>query len=678
MPWDARAEANRRLVWLAGVILVWAVCLLAKILFIQVVRHDEYAAQARQQQERVVEIPAPRGTIFDRTGQPIAMSVPMDSIFVNPLRVPDLDVAADILSSILHLDRSQLYGRLKWYLENHRGFMWVKRKVTPEEAERLRSLKLEWIEFQTESQRHYPGGQVAAQVLGSVDREERGNWGIEMSLDTTLEGIPGTARMLTDVKRRGIDARLDTEAHAGTSLTLSIDSRIQFAAEQALAAAARERQAATGSVVVMNPHTGEILAMASYPPFDPNRPPHAGEDPKARINQAVSAPFEPGSVFKVVTLSTALETTNLTPDTIINCGNGAITLFGRTIHEAHRGYGSIPMSLVLAKSSNIGAIQIGLRVGQAKLYEYVRNFGFGQRSEIPLPAESPGMLRRLARWQATSLPSVAMGHEVSVTTVQLARACSVIANGGLLVNPRLILRKGDKVVPIAPPHRILRPETAIKMRQMMEGVIVLPQGTGHRYARLEGYSAGGKTGSAQIYDYAAHHYTHSYNASFMGFAPVTNPAIVVVATVNGTHGGSVGYGGPAAGPVFRAVAQEALRVLDVPKDLPDEPVTNVAGNEKTEEADEDVAIADLADPDAAASEARAENAPVVAAAAPPATVAGPRVPDFQGMSMRRVIATASEKGLEVLLDGSGVARMQQPPAGSILRQGERIRVQFAR
>ncbi|HWB96785.1 MAG TPA: penicillin-binding protein, partial [Bryobacteraceae bacterium] len=438
------------------------------------------------------------------------------------------------------------------------------------------------------------------------------------------------------------------------------------------------RQAATGSVVVMNPHTGEILAMASYPPFDPNRPPHAGEDPKARINQAVSAPFEPGSVFKVVTLSTALETTNLTPDTIINCGNGAITLFGRTIHEAHRGYGSIPMSLVLAKSSNIGAIQIGLRVGQAKLYEYVRNFGFGQRSEIPLPAESPGMLRRLARWQATSLPSVAMGHEVSVTTVQLARACSVIANGGLLVNPRLILRKGDKVVPIAPPHRILRPETAIKMRQMMEGVIVLPQGTGHRYARLEGYSAGGKTGSAQIYDYAAHHYTHSYNASFMGFAPVTNPAIVVVATVNGTHGGSVGYGGPAAGPVFRAVAQEALRVLDVPKDLPDEPVTNVAGNEKTEEADEDVAIADLADPDAAASEARAENAPAVVAAAPPATVAGPRVPDFQGMSMRRVIATASEKGLEVLLDGSGVARMQQPPAGSILRQGERIRVQFAR
>ncbi len=675
---DARAEVNRRLVWLAGAIVLWAFCLLAKILSIQVVHHADYAAVARQQQERLVEIPAPRGTIFDRSGEPLAMSVPMDSVFVNPLRLPDLKVASEILSSILGMDRDQLYGRMKWYQDNHRGFMWVKRKITLAEAQRLRSLNLEWIEFQTESQRHYPGGSVAAQVLGSVDREEHGNWGIEMSLDTTLEGIPGTARLLTDVKRRGIDARLDNEPHAGESITLTIDSRIQFAAEQAIAQAVEEHHAQTGSVVVMNPNTGEILALASYPTFDPNRPPHAGEDPKARINQALSSPFEPGSVFKVVTLSAALETTNLTPDSIINCGNGSITLFGRTIHEAHGGYGSIPMRMVLVRSSNIGAIQIGLRVGQNNLYDYVRRFGFGQRTGIQLPAESPGILRKLTRWQPTSLPSVAMGHEVSVTTLQLAQACAVIANGGLLVRPRIILRKGDAPYPSAPPRRILQPETAITMRQMMEGVVVLPQGTGHRYARLEGYTSGGKTGSAQIYDYAARHYTHSYNASFMGFAPVTNPAIVVVATVNGTHG-TAGFGGPTAAPVFRVVAQEALRVLDVPKDLPDEPVTNVAEGPKPLESEDDVAIADLADPSAAAIEQRAETRMPPAGPVPsPVVPDGPRVPNFQGMTMRAVVATASEKGLPVLLDGSGIARVQQPAAGAILHEGERIRVLFAR
>jgi cell division protein FtsI (penicillin-binding protein 3) len=670
-----RTEANRRLTWLAGGIAVWAFCLLAKLISLQVVHHGEYAAMAHQQQEHVVEIPAPRGTIFDRSGQPLAMSVPMDSVFVNPLRVPDLRVASEILSSILSMDRNQLFGRMKWYLDNHRGFMWVKRRISPKESERLRSLKLDWIELQTESQRHYPGGTVAAHVLGSVDREEHGNWGIEAGLDSTLEGIPGTARMLTDVKRRGIESQLDMEPHAGTSITLTIDARIQFAAEKAIARAVEEQHAQTGSVVVMNPYNGEVLALASYPPFDPNKPPHAGEPPQARINHAVSAPFEPGSVFKVMTLSAALETTNLTPDSIINCGNGTITLFGRTIHEAHGGYGAMPMSLVLAKSSNIGAIQIGLRVGQNHLYDYVRRFGFGRRTGIELPAESPGMLRKLSHWQATSLPSVAMGHEVSVTTVQLAQACSIVANGGLLVKPKIILRKGGAAYPSQPPHRVIQPETAITMRRMMEGVVVLPQGTGHRTARLEGYSSGGKTGSAQIYDYAARHYTHSYNASFMGFAPVTNPAIVVVATVNGTHG-TAGFGGVAAGPVFRVVAQESLRVLDVPRDLPDTSPNEVAADREPGDAEEDAAIADLADPGAAAEEAREENHQVVAAAQSPAE--GPRAPDFQGMTMRAVITEASQKGVQVLLDGSGTARVQEPPPGTILRAGERIRVQFGR
>src|SRR5581483_8378824 len=394
----ARHEADRRLTWLAGGILLWGLAILFRLLDIQVLHHADYARLARQQQLRSIDIPAPRGTIFDRNHQPMAMSVPMDSVYVNPRRLPDLKIASEILASILSLDREELYGRMRWAAENRRGFLWVKRKITREEAERLRSLRLDWIEFQTESQRHYPAGSTAAHILGSVDHGERGNWGLEMSLDNLLRGRPGTARLLTDVKRRGIDSHLATEPRAGTPITLTIDERIQFTAERELDRAVRAHGAKTGSVVVMNPRNGEILAMASYPSYDPNKPLRKGEDPSSRINQAVSVPFEPGSVFKVVTLSAALETTNLRPDTIINCGNGAIKLFGRTIHEAKHGYGSIPMSLVLAKSSNIGAIQIGLRVGQEHLYEYVRRFGFGASTGIPLPYESTGTVRKLSRW----------------------------------------------------------------------------------------------------------------------------------------------------------------------------------------------------------------------------------------------------------------------------------------
>ena len=325
---------------------------------------------------------------------------------------------------------------MKWAREHNRGFVWVKRKISPDEAARLRSLKLEWMGFGTESQRHYPKGAVAAHVLGSVDHDESGNAGLEFSLDRDLRARPGMARVLSDVKHRGIDSHLAAEPRAGVPLVLTLDERIQFTAEQELARAARASGATSGSVVVMNPHSGEILAMASYPSFDPSRPPSRGENRASRFNNAVSVPFEPGSVFKVITLAAALETTNLRPDTIINCGGGTITLFGRTIHEAKHGFGSIPVSMVLAKSSNIGAIQIGMRVGQERMYDYVGRFGFGQRTNVSLPAESPGLLRKLSRWGKTSLSSVAMGHEVSTTSLQLAQACSVIANGGLLVRPQ--------------------------------------------------------------------------------------------------------------------------------------------------------------------------------------------------------------------------------------------------
>jgi cell division protein FtsI (penicillin-binding protein 3) len=497
-----------------------------------------------------------------------------------------------------------------------------------------------------------------------------------------LRGAPGSVRVLTDAKKRGIDSHLETEPRPGADVTLSIDERIQLPAQAAIARAVLDAHAESGSVVVMDPYHGDILAIASYPPFDPNQPPESGKSSAARFNHAVSVPFEPGSVFKVFTLSAALETTGLTPDSMINCGNGSLTMAGRTVHEAHGGYGTIPMEMVLAKSSNIGAIQIGLKVGSTNLYEYVRRFGLGARTGIPLPAESPGMVRKLSKWRTTSLMSVSMGHEVGVTTLQLAQACSAVANGGLLVPPRLILKKGTVAVPMVSPHRILKPETTITMRKMMEGVVL--NGTGKK-AKLSGYSTAGKTGSAQIFDYATGHYTHSYNASFMGFAPVNNPAIVVVVTLNGTHG-TGGFGGAVAAPVFHEVATEALRVLDVPRDLPD----NAPDVEQPKLADLDDAPtmdgpveAPVLEEAEAQLPADASQGPTLQAAgpqpAPPEPVEiGPKAPNFIGLSMRSVVTLAQAQGLPVVLAGTGIVRAQQPAPGAVLHGGERIRVDFAR
>jgi cell division protein FtsI (penicillin-binding protein 3) len=659
--------AERRLTVLVGCLLLWAAVVFYTLIRLQIVDHRKYASLARARQEVVVEIPAARGNILDRTGSPLAMTVPVDAVHINPLKV-DPVVVAGILSAKLRLDKNELYQRILAARENRRGYLVVARNLNWEEGDSLRRLPMDGIELDRQWQRHYPKGSLAAQVLGTVDFDGKGDAGVERTLDEYLRGTPGKERVLTDVERRGIDTRTAVTPKPGQAITLTIDERLQFIAERELAGAVGAHGAANGSVVVMNPRTGEILALASYPTYNPNAPPASADAPQ-RENHATGVPFEPGSVFKVITLSAALETTRLRPESIIDCGRGSITLFGRTIHEAHGGYGAIPMAQVLARSSNVGAIRIGLTVGQQNLYEYVRRFGFGQKTGIALPGESRGRLRPLSHWSKVSLASVSMGQEISVTTLQLAQAASVVANGGLLVRPRLVLKIGEEAVKSDEPVRVIRPETAITMRQMMEGV-VLPGGSGYPEARLDGYSVGGKTGTAQIYDKASKHYTHEYNGSFMGFAPLTNPAVVVVVTLNGTHG-NLGFGGRAAAPVFHAVAQEALRVMDVPKDLPEQaPVEQAAAKR----APSDLAIAGLgaAEPNILEEESDDEDGGSAAA------VAGPTVPDFRGKSMRTVLTQAASMGLSVLPDGSGIARAQFPSAGAVLRPGERIRVRFVR
>ncbi len=679
---------ERRLTCLAVIVLLWGAAILKNLISLQIFHHREYAVRARSIQEVVEEIPAPRGTIFDRDGRPLAMSLASRSAYINPMKV-DVGVASDLLGYLLHLDRAELYLKIKQAADAHRGYLIIKRQLSPEEYDNLLHLKsrIEWVSLSHESQRHYPNGTLAAHVLGSVDFEEKGNAGIEKGLDKELRGTPGRIRLLTDVHRRGIAPQTTIPAKPGTSLTLTLDERLQFVAEREIAAAVRAHNANSGSVVVMKPDTGDILAMASYPTFDPNVPVERGEDPKPRMNHAFSVPFEPGSVFKVVTYSAGFETTNLRPETPINCNGGVLKLGIRTIHDSHGGTWVVPAMYAFAHSSNIGAIQVGFKVGQPAMYDYMKRFGFGQKTGLPLPGESPGKVYRLEKWGKTSLASVSMGQEVSVTTVQLAQAASAVANGGMLVKPRLVMKRDNRVEPLATPVRILKPETTFTMRRMMEDVVLT--GTGSR-ARLAGYSSAGKTGSAQIYDYANKHYTHTYNGSFMGFAPVTNPRVVVVVTLNGTHGES-GFGGSSAAPVFKIVTAEALRVGEVPKDLP-ETIPNTLVTKNAADLN-DLAVSDLerlnedlladAEEDVAAAHSPlnplAQGPPVAVVPVPPAPKPqGPRVPNFRGMTMRAVLAEAAARGLSILPDGSGIARIQSPPPGAPLHQGERIRVQFAR
>jgi cell division protein FtsI (penicillin-binding protein 3) len=730
-------ESTRRLQWLLGGLLLWSGLLFGRLVWLQVFRHDDFVRQADSQQQRVVELPALRGSILDRTGQPLAKTLEADSVVVDPQKLKDIPQAASLLADALDLNREQL--QLKIQTSKLRGshFLWVERKLTPQLSKRVRELKFEGLEFRKEMRRYYPRTTLAAALLGATgfvksdDVAERGNAGVELSFEKDLGGKPGEARLYTDSRQNSYDQEVLRQPEPGSDVTLTIDPNLQFRAEQELAAGVAASGADGGSVVAMDPYTGEILAMASYPTFDPNLKPERGEAAlRARQNSAVSRTFEPGSVYKVITLTAALEKTQLGPDSVIDCGNGKINLFGRVIHD-HDSYSSLTMAGVLAHSSNIGAIRIAMATGSQNFYEYQKLFGFGQKTGIPLPGESGGILWPVEKWTKSSIGSLAMGHEIGVTALQVARAGSVIANGGLLVKPRLVLSKqrpGQDPERDAqePGVRIVKPETAILMRQMMEGVVL--EGTG-RKAVLQGYTSGGKTGSAQIYDPVSKVYTHTYNASFLGFAPVGNPRVVIAVVLHGTTGGSAGFGGARAAPVFREVALSALRMLDVPKDLPDKNVPKLlskkakpesdlaaAGNDDafvtmaaakqaaaegtspgfaSAQADADVAPATFRSKPSARSQVVSSvtqplvrgGTPVPTGASPvgqrlfftePPRLPGEAVPDFRGKTTRDVMRESTAKGVPVEVFGSGLAMKQDPPPGAALRPGVTVKVQFGR
>ncbi len=575
-----------RFLYVALFFAAWAAIIGLRLVVLQVFEHSEYLEKASRQQQHVFEVPPRRGVLYDRNLHELALTTTVDSIYVVPTEVQDVAATARALSALVHDDPSDGYTSAKQIekrINSSRKFAWVARKADAKTVDRVKALNLKGVYTWGEFKRYYPNSVLAAQTLGYVSLDDAGLGGLEQKFNDNLKGTPGRMLAVLDARRHVLGSE-EREPVAGENLILSIDENIQFMAERALDAALAKTHALSGTVVVQDPHTGEILALAIRPTYNPNDFRHATLD--MLRNLAVSNVYEPGSTFKLVTYSAALEEKVTTPDSMIDCQNGAITIFGRTIHDSHAGLGRITVSKALWESSDVAAVKLAMAMGKDKFYRYIHAYGFGERSGIELPAETRGLLRQPKKWGATSIGSLAIGQEVGVTPIQLVSMVSSIANGGTYLPPRMVLSSEDnsresgrlKPIPYAGgtdvpnplpegAHRVISTLTAAQMRKMMEGIVLF--GTGKK-AALDGYSSAGKTGTAQKIDVATRTYSKTkYIASFAGFAPVNNPAVSVAVIIDSPKGDY--HGSAASAPVFQQVAQQVLEYLGVQHDIDIQP-----------------------------------------------------------------------------------------------------------
>ncbi len=696
------ANATRRLYVLGGLLFLWTALVACRLVQLQVLQYGDWVQRASRQQQRTIEVVPRRGIIFDRNGHELAMSIMVNSVFAVPSEIPDQANTAALLARILNIDPRDLLARMK----GSRSFCWVARKVDADLSARVLALKLKGIYLSPEPKRFYPKRDLAAQVLGYVGLDDEGLGGLERAYEARLKGKTGRMLLSVDARQRGY-GRVERRPAAGDNVVLTIDEKIQYIAERELETAMEETKAESGTVIVQNPHTGEILALANRPTFNPNTFRTAQKE--WLKNHAVSDVYEPGSVFKLVTISAALEEKLTNPGEVIDCQMGSITIAGMRIRD-HQALGLLTVSEVLAKSSDVGAIKLGLRLGEERFDKYIRSFGFGAQTGIELPGETRGLAKPVNRWSKVSIGAISMGQEIGVTPVQIASLVSTIANDGVWRAPRIVAGtapalSGPQAVANHPAaeRRVISTMTAAQMKKMMEGVVLF--GTG-RKAILDGYTSAGKTGTAQKVDPVTHGYSRSkYVASFAGFAPVNNPAVTIVVVLDSAVG--LHQGGQIAAPVFQRVAQQVLAYMNVPHDAE-------LLNPKMRFLRASVKDSDLVEssPDrlgeaielAVAQEGPAASKPELGPrpevfVSPPTTVThesaqpkatgaqgtvvldvgdGPVVPSFVGKSMRAAVEAAQEAGIEIDVLGSGVAREQSPPAGTRLPLGTRVAVKFGR
>ncbi len=713
---------NFRLYVLGGMLVLWCLAICLRLVYLQIFRYGDFEQRAQHQQNRTVPVSAKRGIIYDRAGRELAMTVSVDSVFAVPSENPNLSNAISLISHITHEDPREILARC----QASKSFCWVARKADAESAERIKALNLRGIYFQKESRRFYPKRDLAAQVLGYVGMDDEGLSGIEKAYQDDLQGEPGRLLISVDARKKWFSS-IEKEPQPGENVVLTIDQQIQYIAERELETAIAQTHAEAGTVVVQNPKTGEILALANRPTFNPNNSREI--TPQKLKDHAVSDIYEPGSTFKVVTIAAALEEKLTRPEEVFDCQMGSIVVNGRRIHDWHP-FGMLAVADVLAHSSDVGAIKIALRLGDERFYKYIRGFGFGTKTGIELPHETRGLARPVSAWSKVSIGAIAMGQEIGVTPLQLSAMMSTIANDGVWVAPRIVAgttqpQGTPQTIAFHPvdERRVISTMTAAQMKQMLQGVVL--HGTGKR-AILEGYSSAGKTGTAEKIDPVTKAYSRTkLIASFAGFAPVNNPAITVVVILDSPPGEH--HGGTIGAPVFQRIAQQVLEYLHTPHDveLPANRQVLLAqrklSDKDAEEGSPDRLGDTLAESDAVAAPSLAEpsKSEVAATAVVPAAlrqyerpVSAPQpprdsivppnaaaisrpspangtvildveqggivVPSFLGKSVRAAIELAQSSGLDLDAEGSGLAVVQSPAAGSHVAAGSRVIVQFGR
>jgi cell division protein FtsI (penicillin-binding protein 3) len=552
------APANRRIGLLAAAFLILLAAALARSVWLQVIRGPEYAAMALRQHRETVVVPAGRGTIVDRNGEPLALGKVATTIYANPRQVDDARNLTLAASKVLDADPAELYPLLT---DRSRGFVYLERKADPRKAEKLEQLDYAGLGFYPEELRFYPQGPVAAQILGYAGLDNVGLEGLERSLEGTLSGTPGSQTVVKDPFGRALDVVETKTETPGKDVRLTIDRQIQANAEEILADTVRRWSARSATAVVMDPQTGEILAMATAPRFNANRFGKTRAD--RRRNRAVTDTYEPGSTFKLVTVAAALQEGMVSPRSSFRLPP-TLKVADRTIRESHtRGTENMTVREIVEYSSNIGTVTIAQRLGEGRLASWIERFGFGKPTGIDFPGESPGFALPLDEWSGSTIGTVPIGHGIAVTPVQMARSYSVIANGGRLVRPHLIDRIEGREVAGGKGRRVVSREVAEQMLSMLRGVVV--EGTGTQ-AAIPGYTVAGKTGTAAKIDPDGTYSTSRYVASFVGLVPASKPELVVMVMVDEPRGGF--YGGTVAAPAFREIARFNLQYLEIPQDAP--------------------------------------------------------------------------------------------------------------
>lgn len=647
-----RQTVKRRIMVAAAVFTVWTIGIEARLVFLQVFSHQDLLSRAERQHLRTTALPAKRGEIVDRRGRMLAYSVDADTIYAVPYDVTDPQRTAAALCGALDDCAPRERQVLAERLSGDRPFAYVRRRVTPLEARKVAALGLSGIGFMKESRRFYPNKELAAHLLGYVGLDNVGLGGLEATYDNVIRGKEGKLIAHTDARQQRFAGRLERAPTAGGSLELTIDEQLQYITERELRIGVEDTGADGGTAVVMDPHTGEILALANWPTFNPNVF-NASSD-AARRNRAVQDTYEPGSTFKVVTVAAALEEKVMAPDQLIETSPGIIR-FGRRVIDEYggRNHGTLSLTDVIVRSSNVGAIKIGLQVGAERMGLYATRFGFGKPTSPDFPGETPGILWSPAKLNDSSLASMSMGYQVGVSALQMTAAMSAVANGGTWIEPRLVravTRDGVRTV-IEPKtkRRVISPATAAELVPILEAVVSASRGTGGR-ARLDGYTVAGKTGTADKLVDGRYSQT-AQNVSFLGFVPSRRPALTIIVMIDTPRIGTRA-GGAAAAPVFNRIAGASLRYLGVTPDI------------------------DAPPPIVAARRAQPAVTPVSSAGPRPAIVtlaagAGHEsvVPDLRGMSVRDALRTLARFGLHARIEGSGVVVEQAPAAGTPLERG---------